>query len=159
MGRPRLAVDETAIVHAYTRGGTVLALARQHGVDRTVIRRVLDDHDVERGGRVLTLSSNHPGKDLPPGYIAGPDLAQRAGITYRQLDYWCRTGYLHPLDPTPGSGRLRAFPVAELALATVVRRLLDAGLQPRQAFALAGDLLEHGHTTLAGMRIDLPQDL
>lgn len=163
MGRPRLAVDETAIITAYEDVATILGLARTHSVDRYVVRRVLDNHygpDRDTNGpRVLTLPSNHPGKHLPDDHISGPDLCDRAGITYRQLDYWTRVGYLHPLDPTPGSGRLRAFPIAELSLARLVRDLLAAGLMPKPAFALAEQLLEHGHTVLAGIRIDLPQDL
>ena len=47
-GRPRLKVDEAAIITAYQQGIPILRLAEQHGVDRYVIRRVLDDHDVPR---------------------------------------------------------------------------------------------------------------
>lgn len=160
MARPRLDIDEQAVVSAYEGGASILGLATELGVDRYVIRRVLTDHDVPVGGRtnVLTLPSNHL-DDLPEGYITGPDLAIRAGITYRQLDYWCRTGYLHPLRATPGSGHARLLPIADVGLARLVKILLEAGLLPRQAFALAEQLLEHGHAHLAGIRIDLPQDL
>lgn len=163
LGRPRLDVDEHAITSAYANGATILGLAQTHGVDRTVIRRVLDDHQIERrsttDATVLTLPSHHPDQDVPDGYVTGADLVDLAGITYRQLDYWCRTGYLHPVDATPGSGHLRLFPTVELALAGLVRRLLADGMQPRQAFDLARELLEHGHAQLGGIRIDLPQDL
>lgn len=48
MARPRLDVDETAITQAYADGATISGLAFAHGVDRYVIRRVLDDHDISR---------------------------------------------------------------------------------------------------------------
>lgn len=156
LGRPRLDVDEHAITTAYANGATILGLAQAHGVDRTVIRRVLNDHQAQRDATVLTLPSHHPDQDIPPGYITSADLLHRAGITYRQLDYWCRTGYLQPVKATPGTGNLRLFPVAQLGLARLASNLLSAGMAPRQAFDLARQLLEHGHAHLAGIRIDLP---
>lgn len=107
--------------------------------------------------QVIAFPSN--AKTVPDGHYTGPDLAAVAGITYRQLDHWCRTGYLHPLESTPGSGKVRAFPPSDVALASLVKRLLDAGMLPRQAFDLAHELLEHGGAEFAGIRIDLPQDL
>lgn len=50
-GRPRKSVNEQAIVDGYTDGGTIAGLAREHGVDRYVIRRVLDEHEVPRRER------------------------------------------------------------------------------------------------------------
>lgn len=48
MARPRIQLDETAIAQAYTEGDTILGLALEHNVDRDVIRRILDEHDVPR---------------------------------------------------------------------------------------------------------------
>jgi hypothetical protein len=50
-GRPRLKVDEPAIIEEYQQGVPILRLAQRHGVDRYVIRRVLDEHHVPRNRR------------------------------------------------------------------------------------------------------------
>lgn len=107
---------------------------------------------------VLHLPNLQP---TEPGTITGPDLAHRAGISYRQLDYWTRTGLLHeiPRPVNAGSGYPRSFPLTELAVASLMADLLEAGLTPRVAHDRARELLEHGHTLLAGIRIELPQDL
>lgn len=47
-GRPRLQLDEPAIVEAYVDGESVTGIARRLGVDRAPIRRVLDEADVPR---------------------------------------------------------------------------------------------------------------
>lgn len=58
-----------------------------------------------------------------------PDLAA-LGITYRQLDYWTRVGYLRTVaEPTPGSGRRRTWPPEELAVARRMGRLIRAGFE------------------------------
>ena len=50
------------------------------------------------------------------------------GLTYRRLDHWTRTGYLTCDKVNPGSGRPRTWPDEELAVATVMARLIEAGL-------------------------------
>lgn len=47
MGRPRIKVDQLAVVIGYALGYSVTQLARDIGVDRSVIRRVLADEGVE----------------------------------------------------------------------------------------------------------------
>lgn len=106
----------------------------------------------------MTVLQLPTAKDIPAGHVTGSDLCAAADISYRQLDHWTRLGYLHPIEATPGSGYVRAYPSSELATAQLVRRLLDAGMKPREAFTLARDLLEHGHALLAGIRIDLPTE-
>lgn len=98
-------------------------------------------------------------KTLPDGHITGPDLAAATGITYRQLDYWTRTGILHAVEASPGSGYVRAYPTTDIAFTRLLKRLLDGGVNLRTAVDLARTLLEHGTADLAGIRIDLPQDL
>lgn len=98
---------------------------------------------------------------IPDGCVSSTELCERAGITYRQADYWARTGILHelPRPASAGSGVPRYFPLRELAVAALMHRFLEAGLTPRAAHDLARGLLDHGHAVLAGIRIDLPQDL
>lgn len=73
------------------------------------------------------------GSPKPPreerDWVTGIELAQEAGITYRQLDYWTRTDLLHTITvPDPGSGYLRAYSEHELTRATAIKHLLDAGV-------------------------------
>lgn len=99
--------------------------------------------------------------DAPAGTIGATELCHRAGITYRQLDFWTRQGHVHPL-PRPrraGSGWPRYYATDEAAALVLMARLVDDGLQPRPAAAHARQLLEHGHTTIAGITIHLPEDL
>jgi DNA-binding transcriptional MerR regulator len=50
------------------------------------------------------------------------------GITYRQLDYWNRTGFISPsLHEAGGSGSTRYYSAADLRKLSLARRLLDAG--------------------------------
>jgi hypothetical protein len=59
--------------------------------------------------------------------------ADAAGITYRELDHWCRVGAIAPEVEAGGSGRARGWTVEQVEalceLARVRRQLQDAGLQ------------------------------
>jgi DNA-binding transcriptional MerR regulator len=57
-----------------------------------------------------------------------PKVLRRSGISYRQLDYWVRCGYLRPEVAEPGSGRARRWPEEEIEIARTMRRLVDVGL-------------------------------
>jgi hypothetical protein len=52
--------------------------------------------------------------------------ADRAGITYRQLDWWCRQGYVHA--PSAGSGYRRTIPGPEMQVLQRMGRLVRTGL-------------------------------
>jgi len=99
--------------------------------------------------------------EIPTGHLTGPDLAARADISYRQLDHWTRTGRLTPASrhPDHGSGYPRHYPPDQVTLACLMARLTHAGLAVDPAHTIARQLLDHGHARLAGIRIDLPQDL
>lgn len=60
------------------------------------------------------------------------------GLTYRQLDHWVRSGYLHPIQHG-GSGHARTWPQTELQVADLMRRLVDAGLTAGAAAIAARD--------------------
>jgi hypothetical protein len=68
----------------------------------------------------------------------------RTGATYRQLDHWCRRGYL--MSGTPGTGYPRDWPESEIQVATVMVKLAAAGIPPKVAerVARAGGNLEIG---------------
>jgi DNA-binding transcriptional MerR regulator len=62
------------------------------------------------------------------GYRA-PQVCRIVGITYRQLDYWARTGLLRPsLAQAQGSGSQRRYSFSDIVQLKVVKRLLDAGM-------------------------------
>ncbi|HEX9774803.1 MAG TPA: MerR family transcriptional regulator [Actinomycetota bacterium] len=58
------------------------------------------------------------------------EVAQRsAGITYRQLDYWARTGLVSPsVRPASGSGSQRLYSFTDVVHLKIIKRLLDAGI-------------------------------
>ncbi|NNC76121.1 MAG: MerR family transcriptional regulator [Acidimicrobiia bacterium] len=73
-----------------------------------------------------------PAEQLQPaddtGYRA-PYVCKLVGITYRQLDYWARTGLLEPsIQNASGSGSQRLYSFTDIVQLKVVKRLLDAGM-------------------------------
>jgi DNA-binding transcriptional MerR regulator len=81
----------------------------------------------------------------PVDGFRGAQVCAVVGITYRQLDYWARTGLLRPsITDATGSGSKRRYSYSDVVELKVIKRLLDAGLklqQARQAVeCLRGDL-------------------
>jgi DNA-binding transcriptional MerR regulator len=63
-----------------------------------------------------------------PGY-RGPTVSQLIGISYRQLDYWARTGLVTPsVRAADGSGSKRLYGFTDLVELRIIKRLLDAGV-------------------------------
>ena len=59
----------------------------------------------------------------------GPVACAAAGITYRQLDYWARTGLLEPsVRAAGGSGTQRLYGFRDILVLKIVKRLLDTGV-------------------------------
>jgi DNA-binding transcriptional MerR regulator len=77
---------------------------------------------------------------MPDGCVNGPDAAREAGITYRQLDYWTRRGYLEAERPGQGSGRDRLYNRSEIAIAKMAEAFRRAGLRLDVAFRTAREL-------------------
>lgn len=62
------------------------------------------------------------------GYRA-PQVCTLVGISYRQLDYWARTGLITPsVQEASGSGSQRLYSFSDVVQLKVVKRLLDAGM-------------------------------
>jgi DNA-binding transcriptional MerR regulator len=58
----------------------------------------------------------------------GPQACKIVGITYRQLDYWTRTGLVMPtIQAATGSGSQRLYSFNDLLQLKVVKSLTDAG--------------------------------
>ena len=75
----------------------------------------------------------------------GPQVCAIVGISYRQLDYWARTGLLRPsLADARGSGSQRLYSYRDLLELKVIKQLLDAGLKLQQARRAIACLRESG---------------
>ena len=80
----------------------------------------------------------------------GPTACSAAGITYRQLDYWARTGLVQPsVRPAAGSGSQRLYGFRDILVLKVVKRLLDTGISLQQIRAAVDHLRDQGTTDLA----------
>jgi DNA-binding transcriptional MerR regulator len=98
--------------------------------------------------------------DLPPeerpggqpegiGY-RGPTACSAAGITYRQLDYWARTGLVEPsVREASGSGTQRLYSFRDILVLKIVKKLLDAGVSLQNIRAAIGTLRDRGVEELA----------
>jgi DNA-binding transcriptional MerR regulator len=63
----------------------------------------------------------------------GPVACNAAGITYRQLDYWARTGLVVPeVRGASGSGTQRLYSFRDILILKVIKRLIDAGISLQQ---------------------------
>jgi DNA-binding transcriptional MerR regulator len=61
--------------------------------------------------------------------FSGPAVCRITGVTYRQLDYWARTGLVTPsVTPAQGSGSKRVYSYADLVEVKVIKSLIDAGV-------------------------------
>ncbi len=92
------------------------------------------------------LNADQPGCRMPSGQEAlfddadlrplpadigyrGPVACSAAGITYRQLDYWARTGLVEPsVRGATGSGTSRLYSFRDILVLRVVKHLIDTGV-------------------------------
>ncbi|GAA3525094.1 transcriptional regulator [Aeromicrobium flavum] len=75
----------------------------------------------------------------------GPTACNAAGITYRQLDYWARTGLVEPtVRSATGSGTARLYSFKDILLLKIIKRLLDAGVSLQQIRTAIDHLRERG---------------
>lgn len=86
-----------------------------------------------------------------------PTVLTAAGITYRQLDYWARTGLVEPsVRPAHGSGSQRLYSFRDILMLKVVKRLLDTGVSLQNIRTAVTHLRERGVDDLT--RITLMSD-
>jgi DNA-binding transcriptional MerR regulator len=94
--------------------------------------------DPDRGGR---------------GY-RGPVAAGAARITYRQLDYWARTGLVVPsVQDAHGSGTNRLYSFRDILVLQVVKRLLETGVSLSSIRAAVATLRDRGTADLAAITL------
>ena len=84
----------------------------------------------------------------------GPVACSAAGITYRQLDYWARTGLVEPsVRSARGSGSQRLYGFRDILVLKVVKRLLDTGISLQQIRSAVEFLGQRGYADLAKMTL------
>jgi DNA-binding transcriptional MerR regulator len=77
-----------------------------------------------------------------------------AGITYRQLDYWARTGLVVPsMREATGSGTLRQYSFQDVLVLKVVKRLLDTGVSLQNIRTAIDHLREQGIDDLSSITL------
>lgn len=88
--------------------------------------------------------------DVADAGYRGPTACNAAGITYRQLDYWARTGLVEPsVRGAHGSGSQRLYSFRDILVLKVVKRLLDTGISLQQIRAAVHHLRDRGTSDLA----------
>jgi DNA-binding transcriptional MerR regulator len=101
------------------------------------------------GAQGLLFTEDLPVLDEDAGY-RGPTACKAAGITYRQLDYWARTGLVEPaVRGAAGSGSQRLYGFRDILVLKVVKRLLDTGVSLQQIRTAVEHLRERGVEDLA----------
>jgi len=84
----------------------------------------------------------------------GPTACAAAGITYRQLDYWARTGLVEPsVRAAHGSGSQRLYGFRDILVLKVVKKLLDTGISLQQIRAAVTHLRDRGTDDLARLTL------
>ncbi|GAA4920248.1 MerR family transcriptional regulator [Streptomonospora salina] len=78
----------------------------------------------------------------------GPTACAAADITYRQLDYWARTGLVNP-SVQSADGRPALYDSRDVLLLKVVKRLLDTGISLQQIRPAVDHLRYRGTADLA----------
>ncbi|MFJ2867927.1 MerR family transcriptional regulator [Kitasatospora sp. NPDC087314] len=115
--------------------------------------------DLPRVGRFPAVQPGQPAIErLAPtseliGY-RGPTACAAAGITYRQLDYWARTGLLEPSvrSAYPATSQ-RLYSFRDILLLKIVKRLLDAGVSLQNIRVAVAHLQAAEQGDLAGMTL------
>ncbi|MFB7664311.1 MerR family transcriptional regulator [Kitasatospora sp. NPDC056138] len=151
--------DEAAVggpcsVHV-PRSGRKLLLERAWeaaGVDQ-------QERELPRVGRFPAVQPGQPAIErLAPtselvGY-RGPTACAAAGITYRQLDYWARTGLLEPsVRSAYAASAHRLYSFRDVLLLKIVKRLLDAGVSLQNIRVAVTHLQRAEVADLAGLTL------
>jgi len=97
-----------------------------------------------------------PDRSIPDdqtGY-RGPTACQIAGITYRQLDYWARTGLVKPsIRGAKGSGSQRLYSFKDILTLKIVKRLLDTGISLQNIRIAVDHLRDRGVSELSNITL------
>ncbi len=108
------------------------------------------EHSVQRPAAAL---GNAGAQADEVGY-RGPTACAAAGITYRQLDYWARTGLVEPsVRSAFGSGTQRLYSFRDVVVLKIVKRFLDTGVSLQNIRTTVQHLRERGFADLDRMTL------
>lgn len=97
-----------------------------------------------RGEQVALFETEDAANSQTIGY-RGATACAAAGITYRQLDYWARTGLLVPsIRSASGSGSQRLYSFRDILVLRIIKRLLDTGVSLQNVRRAVDHLRERG---------------
>ncbi len=119
----------------------------------TAASRARADSGQPRAEQQLLFGEDVADQPEDRGY-RGPTACAAAGISYRQLDYWARTGLVEPtIRAASGSGSQRLYSFRDILVLKVVKRLLDTGISLQQIRAAVTHLRERGAANLAAITL------
>jgi DNA-binding transcriptional MerR regulator len=76
--------------------------------------------------------------------VRSHEVAELAGISFRQLDHWIRQGWIRTETASGGSGSQRSFSQLEAKVAITAGELLELGLKAAEACEYARLMVEAG---------------
>jgi DNA-binding transcriptional MerR regulator len=147
---------DSASLAVNVESGAVMAVRWQEddvtseGVSTTAVVPVTADAQLQ--GVLFDEATLRP---LPAniGY-RGPVACAAAGITYRQLDYWARTGLVVPtVRGAAGSGTQRLYGFRDILILRIVKRLIDTGVSLPNIRAAVDHLSTRAGEDLASLTI------
>jgi DNA-binding transcriptional MerR regulator len=101
----------------------------------------------------MIFTDGLPATDEKSGY-RGTAAASAVGISYRQLDYWDRTGLVQPsVRGASGSGTQRLYSFRDILVLKLVKSLLDTGVSLQQIRTAVDELRASGINELAGITL------
>lgn len=82
-------------------------------------------------------------------------MAEEMGVTYRQLDYWVREGFISPSPvndaegrKTPGTGKTRIWVERDIDVAVMFAKLVSVGMTPNKIGDAADRIVRNGYALL-----------
>ena len=94
----------------------------------------------------MTATVTRIGAPTVTDAFTAAELVTAAGCTWRQYDFWYRTGRIKSCNGVRGHGYSRLFTADEVSVATTAKRLIDAGFT-----TTAKRLIDAGFTTTAAL--------
>lgn len=92
---------------------------------------------------------------LPPAYRAAT-VCRLTDATYRQVDYWARTGLVTPtVNAGIGSGYQRLYSPGDLWHVAIVKHLIDSGLTLPVIRTVLPTMAEDGSVTHHGITLSI----
>ncbi|WP_128437465.1 MerR family transcriptional regulator [Streptomyces cyaneus] len=112
------------------------------------------DHATQRPTAVPSSGGGAASMETEQIGYRGPTACAAAGITYRQLDYWARTGLVEPsVRPAYGSGTQRLYSFRDVVVLKIVKRFLDTGVSLQNIRTAVQHLRERGFRDLERMTL------